>query len=228
MLKRRTWTGLLSKSPLLRMFASESKKRAPISNPIYVQPKGRKPFSEKKDQNSAPKIKEEDLGPKWMKFFQGSQAIEIDFDRSLSNINEDEIDEFATRFIINNYHNFKTYQLVRSMKLMRNNKQFKKTLVEQLKKNIAVGDWELFEEDLDVATDQHFSFFYSEPLLKQLILFQIAEHFQQFPFITQTRCLAYQFRVNSVSPKCIQRLLENLMLMNNTKAPSDKQNGKPS
>jgi hypothetical protein len=169
-----------------RSFSTISKKAMPIRIANVFEPAaGDKPQESEVE------------GPAWMKFFMHRGSAQIDLDRSLIN-REDDMDEFSRRFILKNYTQFSTYQLLRSIYfLSRSSDKFQ--FLWELKKRVAEGDWKIEAEDAVLLAKDLRDLIQSDELLTEFALYQIASNFDQMDLISKFYAMEFQLNNCKVS-----------------------------
>jgi hypothetical protein len=155
------------------------------------------------------RIEPDSKEPKWMKFFYSQPDIEIDLDRTLSISQDGEVEDFAAKYLARNYTSLKLYQLVRSLKVIRN-RDFIERIYSQMKKRIQAGDQEITPEDVVFVLNRDDKAFFHDPLLKEFLLNKIGLFFPKMDFGNQMLFLNYQFVTNRVSSLSVEYFLEAL------------------
>jgi hypothetical protein len=155
------------------------------------------------------KVEPDSKEPKWMKFFYSQSDMEIDLDRTLSISQDGEVEDFAAKYLARNYLNLKLYQLIRSLKVIRN-RDFIERVYAQMKKRIQAGDQEITPEDVLFVLNRDDKAFLHDPFLKEFILNKIGLFFPKMDFGSQMIFLNYQFIVNRVSSVSVELFLEAL------------------
>lgn len=151
----------------------------------------------------------------WMKFFTDRGSAQIDLDRSLIN-REDTMDEFSRRFILKNYTQFSTYQLLRSIYfLSRSSDKFQ--FLWQLKTQIALGDWKLEAEDAVLLAKDLQELLQSDELLMEFSLYQIASNFDTMDLISKFYALEFQLNCCKVSEQNLKNFQTSLSALGGEK-----------
>lgn len=162
---------------------------------------------------SAPELSEAKEGqPLWMRFFTERGSAQIDLDRSLIN-REDDMDEFSRRFIIKNYTQFSTYQLLRSIYfLSRSSDKFQ--FLWELKKRIAEGDWKIEADDAVLLAKDLKDLIQADELLTEFALYQIASNFDQMDITSMFYALEFQLNNCKLSSVNIKKFQSELAAIN--------------
>ena len=136
--------------------------------------------------------------PKWMRFFLPAGELEIDLDRSLTNIKVGEADFFAQSFITTHNKDFALYQLIRSLKIITAQWSVSK-LVQEIRIRIVTRDWFVEEMDFEIISQTLDDYFRFDPLLREFVLHKIVELFAVMPLSTKFKAIAFQIRTNQQS-----------------------------
>lgn len=157
------------------------------------------------------KIKQGDKSlPAWAQFFTNQVPnIEFDIDRTLLNDQQGEADEYALRYILTNYKDLKSYQLLRSL-LFVGSFVHRSRIVDQLRKNIIEGDNRIFPADIEVLARINSIFFLDDPLLIEFSIYNISSHFKNLDFISKVYGMSYMMLVSKVSEPCLSDFLNEL------------------
>lgn len=148
--------------------------------------------------------------PKWAQFFTNKAPnIEFDIDRTLLNDQQGEADDYALRYILTNYKDFKSYQLLRSL-LFVGSFVHRSRIVDQIRKNILNGDYLIYAADIEVLARIHLIFFLDDPLLVEFAVYNIAKQFKNLDFIGKVYGVSYMMFVSKVSEPCLAEFLHEL------------------
>lgn len=147
--------------------------------------------------------------PKWMRFFEGTSELEIDLDRSLSNIPSGEVDQFVSNFILTNISDFKLYQIIRSLKVIPSHKPKSKLLAE-IRMRIVQGDWMIEEMDLDIIAKAIPDYINSEEILREFYLFKSAELYSKLSLHMQLMVIGFHWKNNKLSENCVMILYDRI------------------
>ena len=146
----------------------------------------------------------------WLQFFVSSRfEIEFDLDRTLLNLQEGEVDEYAVRFIMQNYEGFKSYQIVRALLFIRSY-EIKSKMINRLLDLIVEGDKELYPQDLEVICLLKLPHFQLNPMLREFVIYNIAKHFSQQDLLVKSLCMGYLLRINKISDELLNAYLDSL------------------
>lgn len=146
----------------------------------------------------------------WERFFLNTKyVIDFDLDRTLLNLQEGEVDEYAVRFIMQNFDNFKSYQIVRALLFIRSF-EVKTKMINHLLELIAKGDKQVYAQDLEVICLLKMSHFQLNPMLREFCLYNIATHFTEQNLRVKSLCMGYMLRINRISDSLLDNYLASL------------------
>lgn len=148
--------------------------------------------------------------PRWAQFFISQLPnIEFDIDRTLLNAQQDEADDYAVRYILGNFQNLKSYQLLRALMFI-NSFVSRSKIVSELRKRIVEGDLEIFKGDVEVLARLNLIFFYDDPLLIEFSVYNIARHFTSQDLIGRVYSMSYLLLISKMPEGCLEAYLKDL------------------